>query len=138
MGNYVQQFTFPKSNPKVAHLFHGDKKHNNYKNERFSSNGSELLTLAPILHRYLAIVRSRGEQIAIIDSMLACLAVVMLLQALKTGTVTAATLNLAIITHLALFHNVWGDTYIRPKTPLCPASRTNVEAFWIFAGDVHT
>ena len=115
LGNYVQLFTLPKSAPKVAHLFHEDKKHNNYKNKKFSSNGSEFLTLAPILHRYLAMVRSRGEQVDVIDSMLACLAVVMLLLALKTGTVTAATLNLAIITHLALFHSVWGDTYIRPK-----------------------
>ena len=30
LGNYVQQFTLPKSTPKVAHLFSEDKNHNNY------------------------------------------------------------------------------------------------------------
>ena len=114
-GRYVKQLTLPKSAPNIEHLFTEDKNRNNHKNKSCSCTGSEFLTLVPILHRYLEVVKSRGEQVAMIDSMLAVLYVVMMLQALKTGTITAAKLNTAIVTHLAQFLSVWGDSYVRPK-----------------------
>lgn len=50
-----------------------------------------------------------------VSSMLAVLSVIMLLNSVKTGAVTAEQLNTAIVTHLALFSAAWGELYVRPK-----------------------
>jgi hypothetical protein len=116
LGEYVKQFTFPKSAPGVGHLFADEKNKNNYSKKSFTCTGSEFLTLAPIMHRYFErVVKPRGEQLDKVNSMLAVLSVVMLLTSLKTGTVTAEHLNTAIVTHLALFLVAWGEQYVRPK-----------------------
>jgi len=80
LGEYVGTFTFPKRSPNPRHLFRPSANANNAKKGSFTCTGSEFLTLAPVLHRYFdRVVRGRGKLMANVDSMVACLAVVLLL-----------------------------------------------------------
>lgn len=115
-GRYVSQFTFPKSAPQVKHLFAEERYKNYYKTWNFSCTGSEFLTLAPVMHRYFEnIVKKRGEYLDQVNSVLAVLEVVMVLLAIKTGTVSVDRLNAAVVRHLVLFHVAWGEELVRPK-----------------------
>ena len=83
-GQVVSQFQLPKSTPKLDHLFHDDKNRNNYRKKSFTCTGSQFLTLTPLLHYYFdKVVKPRGEQLEIVNSMLAVLSVIMLLTSLK-------------------------------------------------------
>ena len=75
-----------------------------------------MLTLAPILARYLAcVVMPRRRELAFVRSMLAVLQVVELLQAVRRRGVTPEALQVAIEGHLALFAVCWGVNLMRPK-----------------------
>ena len=50
-----------------------------------------------------------------VDSMVACLAVVLLLVSVKTGLVSASDLLSAISVHLPLYKACYGDGCVRPK-----------------------
>ena len=116
VGRYVHTVTFPKSSPNPNHLFTTSANANNARKGAFMSSGSEFMTLVPVLHRYFSeVVTARGEFLQHVQSMLAVLTVVMLLQAVKTGTVSAATLMAAITTHLTLYVACYGDDAARPK-----------------------
>ena len=74
--------------------------------------------LAPILHSYFQKVvrpRERENLLPYVDSMLAVLEVVMLLQSSKTCTVTPPELSAAIEKHLKLHWASWGELHCRPK-----------------------
>lgn len=115
-GQVVSQFELPKSTPKLDHLFHDDKNRNNYRKKSFTCTGSQFLTLTPLLHYYFdKVVKPRGEQLEIVNSMLAVLSVIMLLTSLNTGTISSEQLTEAILLHLHLFSVAWGDDYVRPK-----------------------
>lgn len=116
--DYIASFTLPKSALAVKKLFADEKIKNNLKNAKFSCTGSEFMAIAPIMHRYLRnVVRSREQEdmLPYIDSMLAVLDVVMMLQSCRTGTIKPADLMTAITGHLVLFVDSWGEQYIRPK-----------------------
>jgi hypothetical protein len=116
LGEYVGTFTFPKRSPNPRHLFSPSANANNAKKGSFTCTGSEFLTLAPVLHRYFdRVVRGRGQLMANVDSMVACLAVVLLLVSVKTGLVSASVLFSAISVHLPLYKACYGDGCVRPK-----------------------
>ncbi len=97
LGEYISQFKFPKNAPDPTHLFTSSANANNAKKGSFSSTGSEFLTIAPVVHRYFSrVVAARDELKTHIDSMLACFQVLMLLMAVRSGTVSVAKLNQAI------------------------------------------
>ena len=76
------------------------------------------MALAPILHSYLKeVVRPREHEATLpyIDSMLACLECVLLLQSTRTGTVGPDELQDAILKHLRLHWAAWGEDYVKPK-----------------------
>ena len=50
-----------------------------------------------------------------VDSMVACLAVVLLLMSVRTGLVSASALFDAISVHLPLYNACYGDGCVRPK-----------------------
>ena len=78
--------------------------------------GSEFLTMVPVIHRYFDNdVKARGEHLDKVNSMLAVIEVIMLLLALKTGTVSADQLTNEIVKHVVLFQSAWGEDYVRPK-----------------------
>ena len=116
LGEYVSTFTFPKNAPSLKRLFTASANKNNSKNGSFTCTGSEFLILAPVLKRYLQkVVRPRGQFTAHVDSMLAVLRVLELLQAVKTGTVNWKDLDKAIVTHLELYKSCCGANKFRPK-----------------------
>lgn len=116
LGAYVKSFTQPSCAPSLDHLFTPAANKNNNKNASFSCTGSEFLTLAPLLSRYLRnIVVPRGEFLDHAMSMLAVLDVLELIQAVKTGTVEHSTLRKAIVKHLKLYKACYGANAFRPK-----------------------
>jgi len=116
LAKYLEGFTFPKNAPSLKHLFTDSAVKNNYKSSSFSCTGSEMLTLAPVLHRYLQkVVRPRGQFLEYVDSMIAVLDVLELLQGVKTGTVHWKDLDKAIVKHLVLFKACYGASSFKPK-----------------------
>ena len=116
LGQYVSTFTFPKATPKLDHLFRPAANLNNSRKGTFACTGSEFLTLAPVLKRYVGnVIIPRGQFVAHAESMLAVLKVVELLQALKTGTVDHGDLHEAIVEHLRLYKSCYGSKKMRPK-----------------------
>ena len=116
LGEYVSKFTFPKSAPDVSHLFKDSANRNNAAKGSFSCTGSECLTLAPILLRYFQnIVAHRGMFMPFVESLIAVLTVVILLNSVKCGTVSADELGIAILNHLRLYKAAYGDDAFRPK-----------------------
>lgn len=99
------------------HCFSSSAIKNNLKSGGFTSTGSEFLTLTPVIHRYLSqVARPREtEHTAVIDSMLACLSVIMMLQACRTGIVQPADLLAAVVLHLSLCLSAYGEEFFRPK-----------------------
>jgi hypothetical protein len=116
LGEYVATFTFPKGAPSLAHLFTASANKNNSQSARFSCTGSEFLTLAPVLRRYLQnVVLPRNEFVAHVQSMLAVLDVLEVIQAVKTGTVDPKDLETAIRKHLVLYKACYGRKAFKPK-----------------------
>ena len=116
LGEYVSSFTFPKGSPNPNHLFTESANANNNRKGSFSCTGSEFLTLVPIIHRYFSrVVLPRGQHVAFVRSLLAVLHVVVLLNAIKTDTVTSDELQRAIVEHLVLFKQAYGEDLFRPK-----------------------
>ena len=116
LGDYVATFTFPKGAPNLAHLFTASANRNNSKNASFSCTGSEFLTLAPVLSRYLRhVVLVRNQFVAHVESMIAVLDVLALIQSVKTGTVDHSDLEKAIVKHLVLYKSCYGSKSFRPK-----------------------
>ena len=75
-----------------------------------------MLTLMPVLKRYLQkVVRPRGQFLEHVDSMIAALDVLELLQGVKTGTAHWKDLDKAIVKHLVLFKACYGATAFKPK-----------------------
>lgn len=114
---YASTFTFPKCQSMgVDRLLGESNSRNNLKKGVFSSSASEFLSLSPIFERYLKkVVSTRGVSMPQVSSMLAVLHVVVLLQAVKTLTVSSDALRIAIDTHLLLFLNAYTVEDVRPK-----------------------
>ena len=116
LGEYVSTFSMPKGAPDLKHLFTSKANKLNTQKGSFSCTGSEFLTLTPILLRYLKnVVLPRGQCVAHVKSMIAVLEVVVMLQAVKTATVTSQELDRTICEHLRLFKSCYGSKLFRPK-----------------------
>ena len=116
LGEYVDTFTLSKSAPSLKPLFTVSANKNNSKNGSFTCTGSQFLSLAPVLMRYLRkVVLPRGQFVAHVESMLACLEVLELVQSVKTGTVAHTDLREAIVKHLVLYKSCYGSEAFRPK-----------------------
>ena len=116
LGQYVSTFSFPGDAGNIGHLFSTSANTNNYKKASFTSTGSEFLTLTPVLHRYFTkVVAAREQCMPFVLSMLAVLTVVMMLNAVKTGTICADELLVAITAHLNLYRDAYGEDLMRPK-----------------------
>ena len=78
---------------------------------------SEFLTLAPIIKRFLErVVKPQGIKLAHVESMIAVLEVLELLQACKVeGLVSKADLRRAIENHLVKFKAAYGGDAMKPK-----------------------
>ena len=115
LGRYAAGCTFPGKRS-VGHLFTEQKAANNYKKHGFSSTGSELLTLVPVLVRYFSqVVMRRGRMLDHVRSILACLFSVQLLMATRLCIVSPDKLAHSIRTHLELYAAVYGVEEMRPK-----------------------
>ena len=115
LGKYCEGWTFP-GRRSVEHLFTEQKARSHYKASSFSSSGSELVTLVPVLLRYFQhVVLPRGCLVKHVECVIACLLVVMLLLATRLSVVSPDELRDAIFLHLSLFREVYGDDYMRPK-----------------------
>ena len=116
LADYLECCTFPKNAPKLAHLFSDSAIKNNLKSGGFTCTGSQMLTLAPVLKDYLQrIVHPRGQFLEHVESLIAVLEVIELLQSVKTGTVHWKDLDKAIIKHLVLFKSCYGAVAFKPK-----------------------
>lgn len=117
LRQYIENFSFPKAFHNVKDMFTDNAIKNNLKNSKFTCTGSEFVQLAPMFHRYFTKIRSRepADLQPYIDSMLACLETIILLQSTRTGTVTSDELHDSIMKHLKLFLHTWGIDFVRPK-----------------------
>ena len=101
----------------MTNMFSDKANENNLKKGSCSCTGSEFLTITPVLHRWFSnVVRPREQEFApYVESMVAALNVIMLLQACRTGQVSADELRTAIFTHLVLCMAAHGPDFFRPK-----------------------
>ena len=115
MGQYSEGWVFPGKR-KIAHLFTKEKATANYRKKGFTCTGSEILTLIPVLMRYFKhVVLPRGRLVNHVNSIVACLEVVVLLLACRACCVSPDQLTAAIYEHLRLFREVYGEDEMRPK-----------------------
>ena len=116
LGEYVNQWTFPKGSPKIDHLFVSASCRNNLKNRVFASSASELLTLVPVLLRFFAVVvLPLGACASEVLSIIACLESVELLHCVRRGIVSAHVLERYMHKHAEAFLSAWGEEHWKPK-----------------------
>jgi hypothetical protein len=114
--DYAAPWVIPRALPAVLQLLTPIPARNNVKKGSFTASASEVLTLVPILLRYLMCVcMARGECMAHVNSLIAVLLVVELLQAVRTGAINPTQLRDAIEKHLNLFKDAYGTEFCRPK-----------------------
>ena len=93
---YVGGFSVPSSATSVQPLLNADQARNNLKDTKFACGCSDFLTLAPMLARFLREVVSFRGGAGIVESMIACLDTIELLQAVRRGACTPEELGVAI------------------------------------------
>ena len=116
LERYVEGWSIPKALPKVTKLLGEVPARNNLRKGAFTASASEVLTLVPVLLRYVsAVCMVRDECMPLVMSLLAVLRVVEQLQAVKTGVHDFAKLRDAIQHHLNVFKAAYGSEHCRPK-----------------------
>ena len=116
LHDYVEPWVIPRAFPPVLRLLTAVPSRNNLRKGAFTASASEVMTLVPILLRYImAVCLPRGEELEFVQSLLAVLLVVELLQAVQTGVHNATQLRDAIVKHLELFKAAYGVLCCRPK-----------------------
>jgi len=117
IGLYVTTWFFPKRNSEnFASAFDSKAAKSNLKSKSFSCNASQLLTLAPVLRRYFVEVAMRqGIEVLKVESIIACIDVVLVLQAVKKGKVSGDVLHEYVHKHLTLFQLAYKMEHWRPK-----------------------
>ena len=115
---YVSHWSWPKAvhSPDVDELL-GKRAAKNYlKSAHFSSSGSDLLSLAPVLALFLLLnVLPSGCCTRQVESMLAAFDVLELLLSIKALEVTGDVLHSFIVRHLQLRKEAYGPDCFRPK-----------------------
>ena len=116
LGRYLAPWAFPKAFGKLDHLFSEPAIKTNLAKGSFSCTASEFLTMTPVLARYVSkVCVPRGHDMAMVESMLAVLRVVEILQAVRRGVIDAESLRTAIVGHVRLYIEAYGDDAVRPK-----------------------
>ena len=121
LGNYTDTFTFARCHPNPRHLFEPAANKNNRKKGSFSCTGSEFLTLAPVIHRYVSEVvlkRARNMSPQFVNHALSLIAVCLVVMLLVNQVVLELDgdqLAAAINEHIALYKVVYGDDSMKPK-----------------------
>ena len=120
LHEYMERWTMPQARGNPQRLLDADHARKHLKSGDFASTASEMLTIAPVVARFMRNVAKPqldGTWMQpYVDSLIACLHVVYLLQAVKVaGFVSPGELRGAIEKHLALFIAAYGDDAIRPK-----------------------
>jgi hypothetical protein len=122
LREYVKTWTFPKvyGNSMVERLFSESAITNNLKKESFGSSASEFLTLTPVMLLYFVRIATprHADQARLMPYVLSIIAVlqcVILLSAIKFGTVSYESLRDAIFGHYAMFIAAYGEASSRPK-----------------------
>jgi hypothetical protein len=120
LGEYVAKWSFPKARGKLLHLFDVEHIKRWHNSGDFSCSSSEFLALQPILSRYLKkvirpqVANTINEQR--VESMIAVLDVIDLCVKCRVpGRVAPTTLMAAIVKHLDLFIQVYGEDAVKPK-----------------------
>ena len=116
VGDYQHKFTHPTAHGNMDHLFSDAANKQNLKKGAFTASASEFLALVPILYRFFSkVAAKRPFGAAVVKSLICVLTVVMMLQALKLGEVSADDLATAIQDHLAAYIAAYGADSMRPK-----------------------
>ena len=116
LGEYVQEFTWPKGSPDVKGLFDAASSKKYYKNCAFSCTASEMLTLIPVLACFFTrVVAPLNVCGAEVTSFLMCITVVEMLQLARQGRVGPSQMMVAIRSHLDAFLRAYGADKWRPK-----------------------
>ena len=114
-GRYYEGWVVPGKR-EYAHLFSKEKIKNYNNKGGFSCIASDFLGLACILLRYFQnVVAPRGRLMPQVNSMIAVLQVVLMLQAVRSCKVNADELHAAISNHFFLFVLAYGTNVVRPK-----------------------
>ena len=102
LGKLVEMFTWPKqiSKPSSRRLFGAKAAGNNLRNRHFSASASELLSLMPVLGYYFARAAVQAPCNAEVQSFMALVDAIEILQCVKEGVVTPAVVHEAITNHL--------------------------------------
>ena len=92
--DFLETWKFTKAFPCPEKLFDDTQVRLNLEKTDFATGSSELLSLLPVFLKYFRdTVRPRGECVAAVDSIIACLETVEVLQACKSGSANADVLE---------------------------------------------
>ena len=92
--DFLKTWTFTAAFPRPDKLFDDTQVRLNLEKTDFATGSSELLSLSPVFLKYFRdIVRPRGECAEAVDSIVACLESVEILQACKDGSANADVLE---------------------------------------------
>ena len=117
LGSYSASWSYPRTYASLDHLFARKKAVTHLKNRHFGCSASDFLTLQPVLLCYLTRVCAvRDTSMSIyIESMVAVLAVVEVLQAVKRRKAGPEQLKDRILNHMRLFLRAYSEEAVRPK-----------------------
>ena len=117
-ATFALSFTLPKCYTSLQYILAPDRIKNNLKKGDFSCSASELLTVLPMLQRYLThTVLARKECERECRCLLLVLDYLERIVGMKSGrnVIDAATLQDKIEAHLQAFKEVYGEDLMRPK-----------------------
>jgi len=119
LHEYLQRWQWPKALASPHDLCNERHAHSHLENQALGGTASELLSVAPVLARYLDKVVAKtplGEACkAMIKSCLACVDVVELLQCVARTHVDPKVLHDAILAHLGAHQEAYGTDDWKPK-----------------------
>ena len=116
MWEYIQTFKWPRCRASLEHLFTQENNAKHIRTGNLNCTASEMLTLAPVAKRYFKkVLLPREGPIPVIQSLLAVLIVIELLQGIKCHATDPDVLAAAIKYHLDCFIDAYGKERIRPK-----------------------
>ena len=130
LKQYDVAWTYPKIHEGAAALFDHKKLKNNLKKGTFDGSASDMLTVRPMLSRYMERVgKPRGELPLHITSLLAVLHVVMLLHCVGRGIVDGDQLPVAMVAHITACCCRW-CRQCAAETPLCTTFAGHSQTYW--------
>ena len=115
-AEYAKSFVLPHNYPAIHKVLTDDKCRNNLAKSGFSTTASELLTLVPLLMRFVVyVVMPSGDCPSEAAACLACLELIDALNNIKAGCVSADFLQTLVKRFLEANHAAYGLDMIVPK-----------------------